>query len=127
MMLASYGDPPRACLIVGVSARDLQLLPGQIDYLAGKGRDTFLPMGPGIVPRDEVADYRSLAIRLWVNDELRQSATAGEMTRGVEALIAELSRGMTLVPGDIVRTEVEGIGAPVNEIRDVRASAGKER
>jgi 2-keto-4-pentenoate hydratase/2-oxohepta-3-ene-1,7-dioic acid hydratase in catechol pathway len=108
-------------------------------------------MGPGIVPREDVPDYGALTIRLWVNGELRQSATAGEMTRGVEALIAELSRGMTLQPGDViatgtpsgaamelepspwlrpgdvVRTEIEGIGALVNEVRDVRASARRER
>jgi len=134
-----------------ISARDLQILPSQIDYHAGKGRDTFLPMGPGIVPRDDVEDYRALTIRLWVNDELRQSAAAGEMTRGVEALIAELSQGTTLEagdviatgtpsgvameqtpapwlrPGDVVRTEIEGIGALVNEVRNVRSRAGRER
>lgn len=138
-------------IVNDVSARDLQILPRQIDYLAGKGRDTFMPMGPGIVLRDDVEDYRSLRIRLWVNDELRQSAAAGEMTRGVEALIAELSRGMTLLagdviatgtpagvamerspspwlrPGDVVRTEIEGIGMLVNEVRDVRTGAGRER
>jgi 2-keto-4-pentenoate hydratase/2-oxohepta-3-ene-1,7-dioic acid hydratase in catechol pathway len=128
-------------IVNDISARDLQLLPSQVDYLAGKGRDTFLPMGPGIRPRDEVPDYGALTIRLWVNGELRQSAPAGEMTRGVEALIAELSRGRTLQagdviatgtpagvalemdpqpwlrPGDVVKTEIDGIGSLVNEVR----------
>lgn len=87
-----------------VSARDLQIVQPQADFFRGKGLDTFMPTGPGIVPKDHVADYTALEMRLYVNDELRQEGTPALMIRSVPALIAELSRGITLLPGDIIAT-----------------------
>lgn len=88
-----------------VSARDLMMAnKPQVDYLRGKGLDTFMPMGPGLTPRELVPDPGDLALSLWVNGELRQSSTTAEMVRGVPEVIAELSRSLTLVAGDVIAT-----------------------
>lgn len=86
--------------------------------MRGKGLDTFFPMGPGIVPRDALRDYADLEMRLWVNDEQRQAATPRLMIRDIPELIAELSRGLTLVPGDILATGTPaGVALEMDEPR----------
>lgn len=76
-----------------------------------KSFDTFTPIGPFLVTRDEIADPQSLDVRLWVNDELRQSANTKDMTVGVAELIELVSSVMTLNPGDVIATGTpEGIG-----------------
>lgn len=92
------------CVANDVSARDIQVVKPTTDYLRGKGLDTFLPMGPGIVPKGWAGDYRDFKISLEVNGEVRQFGTPAAMIRSVEDLIAELSRGLTLVGGDILLT-----------------------
>lgn len=87
-----------------VSARDIQVVQPTPDFLRGKGLDTFFPVGPGIVPREVAGDYHDLRMRLWVNGELRQDAVPGDMTRDVPQIIEELSRGLTLMPGDLIAT-----------------------
>jgi 2-keto-4-pentenoate hydratase/2-oxohepta-3-ene-1,7-dioic acid hydratase in catechol pathway len=69
-----------------------------------KGYDTFAPTGPWIVTRDEVPDPQDLRLQLWVNGELRQSATTGAMLNGVVDLVTYLSRVSTLLPGDLIST-----------------------
>jgi 2-keto-4-pentenoate hydratase/2-oxohepta-3-ene-1,7-dioic acid hydratase in catechol pathway len=76
-----------------------------------KSFDTFTPLGPWIVTADEVPDPQSLANRLWVNGELRQSANTHDMTVGVAELIEIISSVMTLNPGDVIATGTpEGVG-----------------
>lgn len=87
-----------------ISARDLQIIKPQIDYLRGKGLDTFFPCGPYLVPKEFIPDYRSYAMTLSVNGEPRQSSTPAHMVRDVSELLTELSRGLTLIPGDIIAT-----------------------
>ena len=87
-----------------VSARDIQVVKPTTDFLRGKGLDTFFPIGPGIVLRDDIKNYRDLRMRLWVNDEIRQDGTPGQMTRDIPTIIAELSRSLTLEPGDMIAT-----------------------
>lgn len=85
-----------------LSARDLQMRTSQ--WLLGKTLDKFLPLGPYIATRDEVGDPQSLAVRCWVNGDLRQNSTTGDMVFAVAYLVAYISQHMTLQPGDIILT-----------------------
>jgi 2-keto-4-pentenoate hydratase/2-oxohepta-3-ene-1,7-dioic acid hydratase in catechol pathway len=67
-----------------------------------KGYDTFAPFGPGITTRDEVADPQRVKMNLWVNGELRQSATNETMINKVPELVSFLSCVCTLEPGDLI-------------------------
>ncbi len=92
-----------------VSARDWQYRDPQFDR--SKGFDTFCPIGPWITTADEVPDPQSLTIRSWVNGEPRQDSSTKEMVHGVADLIEFLSRGMTLEPGDVILTGTpHGVG-----------------
>ncbi|CAN5653440.1 hypothetical protein BH23PSE1_BH23PSE1_08060 [soil metagenome] len=73
-------------------------------FFQGKGLDGSCPMGPWIVTADEVPDPGALGIRLWVNGELRQDGSTGAMIFDIPALIASLSQGLTLEPGDVIAT-----------------------
>lgn len=95
-------------IINDVTARDVQKNHKQ--WLLGKSQDTFCPMGPCFVTRDDL-DLAHTSIRCWVNDELRQDATTDMMIFDVPALIATISRGITLQPGDIIATGTpSGVG-----------------
>ena len=69
-----------------------------------KGYDTFAPFGPGITTRDEIPHPDRLQLNLWVNGELRQSATTETMINGVYELVSFLSKVCTLEPGDLIST-----------------------
>lgn len=73
----------------------------------GKSFDTHGPIGPWVVTADEV-DPSDLAIRTWVDDELRQHGRTAEMVTGIAAMIAALSRVCTLEPGDLIATGTPG-------------------
>jgi 2-keto-4-pentenoate hydratase/2-oxohepta-3-ene-1,7-dioic acid hydratase in catechol pathway len=97
-------------IINDVTARDLQKRHTQ--WFKGKSLDTFCPMGPVLVTADEIPDPQALGIRLRVNGKTRQEATTAQMIFGVPALLAALSAGMTLEPGDILATGTpSGVGA----------------
>lgn len=89
-----------------VSARDLQRNDRQ--WSRAKGLDTFGPIGPFVVTRDEVPDPQALRVRTDVNGEPMQDASTSEMAFPVARLIAHLSQAMTLRPGDIVSTGTPG-------------------
>ena len=89
-------------IINDVTARDLQRRHDQ--WFKGKGLDTFCPMGPWVVTRDEIPDPHALSLKLWVNGDLRQSDSTAHMHFPIGQLIAELSQGMTLMPGDVIAT-----------------------
>ena len=92
-----------------VSAREWQKADGQFDR--SKGFDTFCPIGPWITTSDEVRDPQGLALKSWVNGELRQDSSTKEMLFGVAHLIHYLARGMTLDPGDVILTGTpHGVG-----------------
>jgi 2-keto-4-pentenoate hydratase/2-oxohepta-3-ene-1,7-dioic acid hydratase in catechol pathway len=84
-----------------VSARDVQVRHKQWDL--GKSFDTFCPMGPWIATADEM-DGRDTRVRGWVNGELRQDGRTQDMIFGMAALIETCSRGITLHPGDVIAT-----------------------
>jgi 2-keto-4-pentenoate hydratase/2-oxohepta-3-ene-1,7-dioic acid hydratase in catechol pathway len=93
-----------------VSARDVQFRDNQIT--TGKGFDTFCPMGPEIVLRDEIPDPQALHVASYVNGERRQDSSTGDMLFDVPTLIAFVSAHITLYPGDIISTGTPaGVGA----------------
>lgn len=104
-----------------VSARDLQLeLGGQ--WVAGKSCDTFTPLGPSIVTRDEITDIAKLQLKLWVNGELRQDRSAGDMHFSIGQIVSYLSGLFTLEPGDIIATGTPpGVGLGFNPPRYLKA------
>lgn len=97
-----------------VSSRDLQFSEGG-QWTRSKSIDTFLPLGPYIVTRDEVPDPQALSVRCVLNGETMQDGNTRDMIFPVAELIAFLSTGMTLVPGDIIST---GTPAGVGTARD---------
>lgn len=103
-----------------VSARDLQFLDGQ--WVRGKSLDTFCPIGPVIVTRDEIPDPQDLRIRCLVDGEVMQEASTSEMLFGVSELIAFCAANFTLHPGDVIATGTpSGVGVfrvPPRFLRD---------
>jgi 2-keto-4-pentenoate hydratase/2-oxohepta-3-ene-1,7-dioic acid hydratase in catechol pathway len=92
-----------------ITARDIQRRHGG-QWQKGKGMDTYCPMGPVLVTVDEI-DERELTLRSRVNGETRQEASTGSLFYPVETLIAQLSHGMTLEPGDVILTGTpSGVG-----------------
>lgn len=92
-----------------VSARDLQRREAQ--WTRAKGFDTACPWGPWVTTADEVPDPEDLALRTWVNGELRQDARTNDLIFGVEELVAFIGETCTLEPGDLVLTGTpSGVG-----------------
>lgn len=92
-----------------VSARDLQRQGKQ--FFKGKSLDGSYPMGPWIVTTDDLPDPHSLRITSRVNGETKQDSNTDKMIFNIPAMIAYLSRGMTLLPGDIISTGTpSGVG-----------------
>ena len=122
-----------------ISARNLQTAHKQ--WYFGKGLDDFTPVGPWIVTKNEFENPPALAIRSYINGELRQDSNTGLMINGIAKVISELSQGMTLQAGtiiamgtpagvgmgfeppkfmkqgDVVKCEIEGIGTLTNRVR----------
>ena len=130
-----------------VSARDWQF--HTPTFTIGKSFDTHGPIGPWIVTADEVPDPHALGLRCFVNGELRQSSDTGQMIHDLWAQIAYLSTAFTLEtgdliatgtpegvgvgmepqrflrPGDVVRCEIDGIGAIENRVVDGRVGESR--
>jgi 2-keto-4-pentenoate hydratase/2-oxohepta-3-ene-1,7-dioic acid hydratase in catechol pathway len=101
-------------IINDVTARDMQRadMENAQPWYRSKAIDTFCPIGPGITPADAIKDIQNLDIHLTVNGETRQKTNTGKMIFPVRQIIAELSKFMTLMPGDIIATGTpEGVGA----------------
>ncbi len=125
-------------IVNDVTARDLQGRYSQ--WLIGKSQDTFCPMGPLAVTRDEI-DLADTGVRSFVNGEPRQDSNTGLLIFDVPTIIATIAEGVTLLPGDViatgtpagvgigfdppkymadgdtVRCEIDGIGVLENPIR----------
>jgi 2-keto-4-pentenoate hydratase/2-oxohepta-3-ene-1,7-dioic acid hydratase in catechol pathway len=125
-------------IINDVTARDWQGRHSQ--WLLGKSFDTFCPMGPWLVSADEL-DGTNTRVRCYVNDELRQDAATTDLIFDIPTLIETLSAGITIYPGDLIatgtpvgvgigfkppkylksgdmlRVEIDGIGALSNPVR----------
>lgn len=122
-----------------VSARDLQFQDGQ--WTRAKSLDTFSPVGPHVVPAAEIPDPQALRIRCLLDGDPMQDSSTAEMVFSVAELVAAISRGVTLEPGDLIATgtpagvgftrepprflrpgdevtvEIEGIGSLTNPVR----------
>lgn len=129
------------CVANDVSARWWQKQGAGGQFCRGKSFDTFCPLGPRVTPTAQVRDPQALKLETKLNGEVVQSASTGEMIFTVKYLIAELSRGTTLLPGtviltgtpsgvgmarnpprylqkgDEVRISIEGLGEIVNRVR----------
>jgi len=89
-------------IVNDVSARDLQTRHGQ--WFKGKGLDTTCPIGPWIVTKDEFGDPSGHRITLRVNGVTRQDSNTADMLFDCGAIVASLSEGLTIEPGDIIAT-----------------------
>lgn len=129
-------------IVNDVTARDLQARYSQ--WLIAKSQDTFCPMGPWAVTKDEI-DLATAGIRCFVNGERRQDSRLSKLIFDVPTIIATISEGITLQPGDIiatgtpagvgigfdppkylqpgdtVRVEIDGIGALENRVEALAA------
>ena len=102
-----------------VTARDVQMRHQQWDM--GKSFDTFCPMGPWIVTADEF-DGTKTRVRCWVNGELRQDGPTENMIFDIPTLIETISRGITLYPGDVIATGTPaGVGMGMKPPRYLKA------
>lgn len=99
------------CVVNDVSERAFQL-EGTGQWVKGKSADTFGPIGPWLVTRDEVPDPQRLKLWLEVNGKREQDGTTATMLFGVAYLVSYLSNFMSLQPGDIISTGTPpGVGA----------------
>lgn len=85
-----------------LTARDVQQSRNQ--WFKGKSADTYAPLGPVVVAADEIPDYRALRVRTVVDGEVRQEDSTANMIFDVPTLLADISQGLTLEPGDIIGT-----------------------
>lgn len=114
--------------------------PFAYDWFAAKSMDGSLPLGPGLTPAFQVPDPQHLRVRLWVNGELQQDESTADMVCTVAELVSAASeivtlepgdviptgtpsgvgagRGLYLRPGDVVRTEIDGLGVLENTVID---------
>ncbi len=118
---ASYVDEAEAmdyvagyCLHNDVSEREFQIERGGT-WDKGKGCDTFAPVGPWLVTKDEVANIDNLRLWLKVNDKLMQDGSTSNFIFKIPFLISYVSQFMTLLPGDIISTGTPaGVGLGFN-------------
>lgn len=109
------------CVVNDVSEREYQLERGG-NWDKGKGCDTFGPLGPRLVTRDEVGDPQNLVMWLDLNDRRVQSGSTATMIFGVARLISYVSRFMTLEPGDVLTTGTPpGVGMGMKPQRFLQA------
>jgi 2,4-didehydro-3-deoxy-L-rhamnonate hydrolase len=92
------------CVVNDVSEREYQMKRSASQWSKGKGCDTFGPIGPWLVTTDEIKDPQNLDMWLNVNGEKRQRGNTRTMIFGVADLVADVSKYMTLLPGDVITT-----------------------
>lgn len=103
-----------------LTARDLQTKHQQ--YFLGKSLDGSCPMGPFLVTKDELPNPQELAVVTKVNDEIRQNGKTSDMVFSVEKIIAEISKSVSLEPGDVILTGTPaGVGKGFNPPRYLKS------
>lgn len=109
------------CVVNDVSERDFQIKrSGQ--WVKGKSADTFGPMGPWMVTRDEVTDPQSLTMHLEVNGDSMQNGSTSTMVYKVPFLVAYISQFMSLQAGDVISTGTPpGVGMGMKPPRYLKA------
>jgi 2-keto-4-pentenoate hydratase/2-oxohepta-3-ene-1,7-dioic acid hydratase in catechol pathway len=109
IVMGAAGKIGGYCVADDVSARDLQGREPQ--WTRAKGADTFCPYGPWITTTDEVPDPGSLRLRTWVNGELRQDSSTSDMIFSCQELVDFIAQTCTLEPGDLILTGTpSGVG-----------------
>jgi len=99
------------CCSNDVSARDWQIHKQKKQWARGKSFDTFCPLGPCLVSKDEIPDPNNLTIKTEINGTVFQESNTADMIFSVSQLISQLSRSMTLLPGTVILTGTpEGVG-----------------
>lgn len=94
-----------------VSARDWQAIKQKKQWARGKSFDTFCPIGPYLVTKDEVGDAGRLWIRTILNGETMQDSNTSDMIFNIPAIVSDISRSLTLLPGTVILTGTpEGVG-----------------
>ena len=94
-----------------VSARDWQIEKQKKQWARGKSFDTFCPLGPYLVTRDEIPDPQNLRISAVLNGKTVQDSSTCDMIFDIPSIISDLSRSMTLLPGTVILTGTpEGVG-----------------
>lgn len=94
-----------------VSARDWQIEKQKKQWARGKSFDTFCPLGPCLITRDEIPDPQNLRIRTILNGQTVQDSNTSDMIFDIPAIVSDLSRSMTLLPGTVILTGTpEGVG-----------------
>jgi 2-keto-4-pentenoate hydratase/2-oxohepta-3-ene-1,7-dioic acid hydratase in catechol pathway len=102
VVMGSGGEVAGYAVADDVSARDLQKREPQ--WTRAKGFDNSCPYGPWITTADEVDDPHRLALRTWVNGELRQDSSTSDLIFDIPAIVAFLRETCTLEPGDLILT-----------------------
>ncbi|PLV64230.1 fumarylacetoacetate hydrolase family protein [Brachyspira pilosicoli] len=96
-----------------ISSRKIQKEHSQ--WYKGKSLDTYSSMGPCIVYKDDIKDVNNLNIKSTLNDEIRQNSNTKHMIHNIYELVSDISKGMTLEPGDIIATGTpSGVGMGFN-------------
>jgi 2-keto-4-pentenoate hydratase/2-oxohepta-3-ene-1,7-dioic acid hydratase in catechol pathway len=94
-----------------VSARDWQFDKQKGQWARGKSFDTFCPLGPWIVTKEEIDDPNNIGIRCIINGQTVQESKTSEMIFNVQNIVSNLSRSMTLLPGTVILTGTpDGVG-----------------
>ena len=115
--IAAYDYIAGYCLHNDVSERNFQLERGGT-WDKGKGCDSFAPIGPYLVTKEEIADVHNLPLWLIVNGELMQNGSTSNMIFKIPQLVSYVSQFMTLLPGDVVSTGTPaGVGLGMNPPR----------
>ena len=105
----AYAHVAGYCVMNDVSGRDAQFGDGQ--WFRGKSFDTFAPLGPCLVTRDEMDDVENLRITAHLDGSLMQEGNTGDLIFKIPFIIEYISRDITLMPGDIISTGTpSGVG-----------------
>ena len=103
---------------IDLTCRDLldRNAPAGVDLVRAKSQDNMAPMGPTLVPAELAGDPQRLGLRLYVNDEIKQNGNTSDMLYSVYEQVANISRFITLEPGDVVFTgSCAGSGASIGQ------------
>lgn len=106
-------DADASSVIFGFTCLLDMVIRGQEERVMRKSYDSFCPIGPWIVTADEIADLTQITMRLWVNGELRQSASTRDLIVDIPSMISMSSAVCTLEPGDIIATGTPAGVGPV--------------
>jgi 2-keto-4-pentenoate hydratase/2-oxohepta-3-ene-1,7-dioic acid hydratase in catechol pathway len=109
VVMGSGGEVAGYAVADDLSARDLQKR--ELQWTRAKGFDNSCPYGPWITTADAVDDPHRLGLRTWVNGELRQDSSTSDLIFGIPAIVSFLSETCTLEPGDLILTGTpSGVG-----------------